>query len=261
MITTPTGDIGSQAPRHPPGERPRRRGGAPRRRTRPGRSSPARSATASTSSSGRTATPTSSTGRSPARTPSSGSSRRTRARRASRSRYSGFTRAAAAAFAAHGVGHVVGVSALGRGHPRRGPRRARHGLARHGRPDRGHRRRPTGRSRTRRSWTTCCARSTRSATTGVFTDTRAAGPAAAGGRDPRYRRGRRRPAPGPVVDRRRQRPGARPRGPLARRHGPRSCPRCSGRPVRYERQPLDALATTARRPRDGRGVRPGRWST
>jgi uncharacterized protein YbjT (DUF2867 family) len=31
--------------------------------------------------------------------------------------YSGFTRAAAQAFAAHGVGHVVGVSALGRGTP------------------------------------------------------------------------------------------------------------------------------------------------
>ncbi|MFJ9123775.1 NAD(P)H-binding protein [Streptomyces sp. NPDC102340] len=31
--------------------------------------------------------------------------------------YSGFTRAAAKAFAAHGVGHVVGVSALGRGTP------------------------------------------------------------------------------------------------------------------------------------------------
>jgi uncharacterized protein YbjT (DUF2867 family) len=31
--------------------------------------------------------------------------------------YSGFTRAAARAFAAHGVGHVVGVSALGRGTP------------------------------------------------------------------------------------------------------------------------------------------------
>lgn len=32
--------------------------------------------------------------------------------------YSGFTRPAAQAFAAHGVGHVVGVSALGRGTPR-----------------------------------------------------------------------------------------------------------------------------------------------
>lgn len=34
--------------------------------------------------------------------------------------YSGFTRPAARAFAAHGVGHVVGVSALGRGTPQAG---------------------------------------------------------------------------------------------------------------------------------------------
>lgn len=59
--------------------------------------------------------PTSSTGPSRARTPSSGSS--PDASLAPQDAYTGFTRPAAEALTAHGVGHVVGVSALGRGTP------------------------------------------------------------------------------------------------------------------------------------------------
>ena len=58
--------------------------------------------------------------------------------------YRGFTRPAAKALAAHGVGHVVGVSALGRGTPVADRAGTRHRVPRHGRPHRRHRRRLPG---------------------------------------------------------------------------------------------------------------------
>lgn len=133
--------------------------------------------------------------------------------------YRGFTGPAAKALVAHGVGHVVGVSALGRGTPAMRPLGARHRVPRHGRPHHAAPASRTGPWRTPPSSRTSWRRPNRSGrrASSPTSSTPDAGPPR---RRRRHRGRRRRAVARPLVDRQRQRPGPGAAGSVPRRPGP-----------------------------------------
>ena len=255
VITTPTGDIGSQVLATLLSERSRQRGRSSASSCATPRSSPARSGTASTSWRDRTGTRTSSTDAFAGADavfwlvpPDSQAPSLEVA-------YSGFTRAAAQAFRAHGVGHVVGVSALGRGTPVAG--RAGLVTASLAMDDLIASTGVAYRALANPSFMDNLLRQVRSIRDeGVFTDTAAADRKAPTAATRDIAASGRRAAPRPLMDGRRERPGARPGGPLAGRHGAHH--------VRGARQRRCATSGSrsltrrgARRRRDRGRVRPG----
>ena len=139
--------------------------------------------------------------------------------------YSGFTQAAAKAFATQGVGHVVGVSALGRGTPVAG--RAGLVTASLAMDDLIASTGVAYRALANPSFMDNLLRQVDSIRDhGTFTDTVVAGSEGTGRGDPRHRCGSRGTPARPVVDGRGGGPGARARRTSRRRISPRSCPTC-----------------------------------